>query len=349
MPREFRLLLPPDAAVPDDLDAWQPFNRRFTQGPRGQRYLRVVGRMRDGVSVADARQDVDRVAREISQAYAEYGSAGRLFETVALHADSTREIRRPLFALFGGVAILLTMACVNVASLLVARAAARGKETAVRVALGAGTHRLVVHHLTEGLLLTGCGVALGLLAGRWGLAALIALTPETLGRLSNATVDLRVVALSSLTAILWGILLSLAPMLGARRLDPARALQAVGRQSTAPIGQRLRRGLVVVQVALGVVLVVGATLLLRTLVNIQRADPGFTAEQIVSFRVALPGSRYRTRQGSPVSAPSATCRTTRFQIGADRISSSLAKTTRERRRRTIAPSPRARSPRWACA
>ncbi|MGH9200210.1 MAG: ABC transporter permease [Vicinamibacterales bacterium] len=102
MPQSFRLLLPPDSAVPDDLDAWQPFNRRFTQGPRGQRYLRVVGRMRAGISVADARQDVDRVAREISQAYAEYGSAGRLFETAALHDDSTREIRRPLLALFAG-------------------------------------------------------------------------------------------------------------------------------------------------------------------------------------------------------------------------------------------------------
>ncbi len=296
MPRGFRLLLPPDSAVPDDLDAWQPFNRRFTQGPRGQRYLRVVGRTREGVTVGEARQDVDRVAREISQAYADYGSAGRFFETQALHADSTRQIRRPLLALFAGVGILLMIACVNVASLLVARAAVRSKETAVRMALGAGAGRLLGQHLAEGWLLTGLGVAAGLLVGRWGLAALIALTPESLARLSVATVDRRVVLVSAVTALVWGLLLSIAPLAGALRTDPARALHAAGRQSGAPVGQRLRTALVVVQVALGVVLVVGAGLLLRTFVNIQRADPGFRDDGIVSFRIALPGSRYRTRE-----------------------------------------------------
>jgi putative ABC transport system permease protein len=296
MPRGFRLLLPPDSAVPDDLDAWLPFSRRFTAGPRGQRYLRVIGRMRAEVSLAEAARDIDRVAREISQAYAEYGAAGRLFETVALHADSTREIRRPLLALFAGVGILLTIACVNVASLLVARAAARYRETAVRVALGAGTSRLLSQHLAEGMLLTFLGVAGGLLIGRWGLAALIALSPESLGRLSVATVDVRVVLLSSATAIVWGLLLSIAPLAGALRSDPARALQADGRRSGAPIGQHLRSGLVIVQVALGVVLIVGAGLLMRTFINIQRADPGFRADGIVSFRIALPGARYQTRE-----------------------------------------------------
>ena len=225
-----------------------------------------------------------------------YGAAGRLFETVALHADSTREIRTPLLALFAGVGILLMIACVNVASLLVARAAARNKETAVRVALGAGTSRLLSQHLAEGLLLTVLGVAAGLLVGRWGLSVLIALTPESLGRLSVATIDMRVVLLSTATALVWGTLLSIAPLLGALRTDPARALHAEGRQSGAPVGQRLRSGLVIVQVALGVVLVVGAGLLLRTFINIQRADPGFQADGIVSFRIALPGSRYRTRE-----------------------------------------------------
>src|SRR4030095_6362161 len=192
--------------------------------------------------------------------------------------------------------ILLMIACVNVASLLVARAAARNKETAVRVALGAGAGRLLGQHLVEGLLLTCLGIAAGLLVGRWGLSALIALTPESLGRLSVATVDLRVVLLSTVTALAWGILLSIAPLVSAFRTDPARALHADGRQSGAPIGQRLRSSLVVVQVALGVVLLVGAGLLLRTFVNIQRADPGFRADGIVSFRVALPGSRYPTRE-----------------------------------------------------
>ena len=128
MPDGFRLLMPPDAAVPDDLEAWQPLNRRFPEGPRGQRYLRVIGRMRPGVSVADAQADIARVGRDISAAHAFYGAAGRQFETVPLHLDATRDVRRPLVALSIGVAILLLIACVNVGSLLVARAAARARK-----------------------------------------------------------------------------------------------------------------------------------------------------------------------------------------------------------------------------
>lgn len=174
MPAGFRLLMPPDAAVPDDLEAWQLLDRALPEFLRGQRFLRVIGRMRPGVSLRDGQQDVARVGDEISQAFTHYGAAGRKFETVALQADAVREIRGPLVALFGGVAILLLIACVNVASLLIARAAARAKETAVRVALGAGYGRLLRQHLVEGLLLTAIGAAAGLRVGRWGLAALLA-------------------------------------------------------------------------------------------------------------------------------------------------------------------------------
>ena len=173
MPDGFRLLMPPDAAVPDDLEAWQPLNRRFPEGPRGQRYLRVIGRMRPGVSVADAQADIARVGREISAAHAFYGAAGRQFETVPLHLDATRDVRRPLLALSIGVAILLLIACVNVGSLLVARAAARARETAVKAALGASVGRLVRQHVVESLVLGALGAGLGLLLGRWGLAALL--------------------------------------------------------------------------------------------------------------------------------------------------------------------------------
>ncbi len=100
MPADFRLMMPPDAAVPDDLEAWLPFNRRFPEGPRGQRYLRVIGRMRPGVAVDEAQEDIARVGREISAAHAFYGAAGRQFETVPLHVDATRDVRRPLLALF---------------------------------------------------------------------------------------------------------------------------------------------------------------------------------------------------------------------------------------------------------
>ncbi|HEY7058659.1 MAG TPA: ABC transporter permease, partial [Vicinamibacterales bacterium] len=113
MPREFRLLLPPDSSVPDNLQAWQPFGVNLVHAPRGQQFLRVVGRMRHGVTLSAAREDVSAIASRISREFSEYGAAGRQFTTVALHQDAVREVRPALLALFAGVGILLLIACVN--------------------------------------------------------------------------------------------------------------------------------------------------------------------------------------------------------------------------------------------
>src|SRR6185369_4447665 len=121
MPRDFRLLLPPDASVPDDLQAWQPFGSAMPRGPRGQQYLRVIGRMGPGVTIAEARADVAAIAARISREFSEYGRAGRILMAVPLQQDAVREMRPALLALFAGAAILLVIACVNVAGLLMAR------------------------------------------------------------------------------------------------------------------------------------------------------------------------------------------------------------------------------------
>lgn len=296
MPSGFRLLMPPDAAVPDDLEAWLPLNRRFPEGPRGQRYLRVIGRTRPGVSLADARDDIARVGREISAAHAFYGAAGRRFETVPLHVDATRDVRRPLMALSFGVAILLLIACVNVAGLLVARAAARTRETAVRAALGAGRGRLARQHLAEALLLAGMGGLAGLLVGRWSLALLLAATPASLGRLRMASFDTAVVTISTGAVVFWMLALAAAPVSESLGVDLARAIQHGGHRTAQGIRRRLRAALTIVQVALSVVLVVGAFLFVRSMFNAQKVDTGFRADGILSFRVALPGSRYPNQE-----------------------------------------------------
>ncbi|HET9703150.1 MAG TPA: ABC transporter permease [Vicinamibacterales bacterium] len=286
MPADFRLLMPPDAAVPDDLEAWLLLDRRLPEFPRGQRFLRVIGRMRPGVTIAQAADDVSRVGEEISRAFADYGAAGRQFEMVALHADAVREIRGPLLAMFGGVAILLLIACVNVASLLIARAAARTRETAVRIALGAGHARLLRQHLVEGLLVTAVGVAAGLLAGRWALDVLLALAPPALSRLSSARIDGTVVAFSVAIMVAWGALLSLAPLSEVWRVRLATAIRLDAARSGRG-GHRLRSWLIAGQVAMSVVLLVGALLLVRTFVNVRSIDPGFDARGVHSFRVAV--------------------------------------------------------------
>ena len=287
LPAGFRLLMPQDAAVPDDLEAFQLLDRRLPEYPRGQRFLRVIGRMRAGVPLAAAQQDVARVADEISRAYAHYGAAGRRFDTVALQEDAVREIRGPLLAMFGAVAILLLIACVNVASLLTARAAARTRETAMRVALGAGNARLLRQHLVEGLLLTTLGAAAGLIVARWGLALLVAVAPPTLSRLSAARIDPVVVSVSLGIVLAWGILLSIAPLSEVWRVRLANAIRLDAARSGNSAGQTMRTALIGGQIALSVVLVIGALLLVRTFINVQSIDPGFDAAGIQSFRVAI--------------------------------------------------------------
>jgi predicted permease len=291
MPRTFKLLLPTDSSVPDRLQLWYPLFPDVENWPRGALFLRVIARMRPGVTLAEAREDLAAIAARINR---ETGGR-RAFTTVALQADDVREIRGPLLALFAGVAILLLIACVNVAGLLVARAASRAKETALRLALGATRVRLIGQSLVEGLLLTTAGAALGVLVGSAALRALLAAAPDSLSRLEAAEIDLPVLAFTLGVSIAWGLIFSLAPTTELFRVDPARVLTGgSGRSSTVPVRYRTRASLVVVQIALSVVLLVGAGLLMRTFAEIRRVDPGFRSAGQWTFRMALPGSRYHT-------------------------------------------------------
>jgi putative ABC transport system permease protein len=297
MPDGFRLMMPPDANVPDDLQAWMLLNANaLTRGARGQKYLRVVGRMKPHVTVEQARTDINSVASTISREYADYGAAGRSFTTVGLQDDDVRLLRPLLLALFAGVIILLAIACVNVASLLVARAASRMRETAVRMSLGASAGRLVRQWLVEGLVLAALGAAAGLAVGFISLRALLALRPASLERLGLAHIDTTVLAFTLVTTAAWGLLFSLAPVTEAFRTDIREVLQQQGRRAGGGMHSRIRSTLVVMQIALSVVLLVGTALMARTFLAIQRVDPGFRSDQVLTFKIALTGTRYASAE-----------------------------------------------------
>ncbi|HXW06370.1 MAG TPA: ABC transporter permease [Vicinamibacterales bacterium] len=292
MPERFRPMLPPDASVPDDLQAFIPLNATYTQWPRGQQFLRVVARVKSGVLLSDAQQEIAALAARLGREHASYGRAGLTLYAVPLHADSVRELQPALLALFGGAALLLVVACVNVASLLVARALARGRETAVRMALGAGAGRLFRQYAIEGLVLGTLGGVAGIAIGHGLLALLVALRPPALSRIELASLDSPVLVFAAVASLGWGFLLSLAPLAEVCRTDIVRMLQSGQRYTAVGLPYRRRATLVVLQLALSVVLLVSAALLVRTFWRLQHVDPGFTSGNVITFRLALSGARF---------------------------------------------------------
>ena len=292
MPGSFRLLLPADSAIPDDQQAWLLLGRNSLRGPRQQQFLRVVGRLKPGVRLEDGQNEIAAIARAVGREFVEYGRDGAAFYAVGLQADATRDVRPALLALFGAVGLLLTIGCVNVAGLLVARAAARHHETAVRLAIGASRGRVFRQCLAEGLLLSIAGGILGTLVARLMLNLLMAARPASLSRIDLTQLDLRVFAFAAVVSLLWGVLFSLAPLGQVFRTNVSSALNG-GARTTVAGGYRLRAGLVVTQIAISSVLLVMAGLLAKGFVELQRARMGFEDTAVLTFKVSVPQNRYR--------------------------------------------------------
>ncbi len=291
LPPEFRLLLPHDSGIPDTIEAYLLFPEQIVEGPRGQRYLRVVGRMKPGVALAEARADVDRAAAQLSKEFPD--PRGTAFTTVSLEADNTKAVRGPLLVVTASVALLLVISAVNVLGVLVARAAARRREMAVRVALGASLARVVRLALAEGLTLAVLGAAGGIWLGQVELSLLLRLQPEALRRLGEIALDGRALAVTSALALLWGLLFAVAPLREFARDDVGSALAAT-RGEARRLRPVLRSALVVAQVAMTLVLLVGAGLLTRTYAKVQAIDPGFRADGVLTFRVPSATPRYES-------------------------------------------------------
>lgn len=286
-------------ALIGDADLWMPIDR--TAEVRAQRFnywLRVVGRLGPGIPIERARSDLGTVMERLAMQYPE-SNAGRGINVVPLRDQMVRDVRSTLLVLLGAVVLVLLIACTNVASLLLARAMTRGREMAVRVALGAGRGRLIRQLLCENLLLSlGGGLlgvwighaAFGTLAGVIHLGNARAMIPDV----QNLTLDRNVLVYLAAITLGTGVAVGLAPALFASR--PALGMLMSGdRRATAGAARvGLRSALVTLEIALTVVLLVGAGLLTRSLTRLLRVDPGFDATRTLSLRVAFPGNRYNS-------------------------------------------------------
>jgi predicted permease len=283
-------VLPPGFRFPAGVDLWRPAGLEGENPSRTSHNYGAVGRLRDGVSVEQARQDVSAIARRIrDEAASERGDYLLADATVVpLRHAIAGGARSPLLVLLGAVGFLLLVACANVANLLLAQATARQRELAIRGALGAPRGRLVRQLLTEALLLSLLGGGVGVLAAFWGVAGLVALAPANLPRLDSVSINLPV--------LLFAVLVSTAVAAGLGAVTAAHAtsgsLRAAlegGRGQAGSLGgQRAGRAIVAAQVAVTLVLVVGAGLLGRSLMKVLEVNPGFRVDGILAMDIALP-------------------------------------------------------------
>ena len=288
-------VMPAGFAFPETATFWRPFDSATAFAPdnRGAWYLSAFGRLQPGATVTELGAELEVVAVRLEREYPRSNTG------LGLTAQSLQETlvgsRRPaLLVLLGAVALVLVIACANVANLLLARAATRRTEFAVRASLGAGPARLLRQQLTESLLLAFGGVGVGLLLALWGQSGVAALSPGTLPRAGEIAVDLPVVVFAVGVAIVATIVFGIAPALFAAHQSPARVMGAAAKSIGASAGHGLRATFVVAQTALAIALVVGALLLIRSFVNLRHVDPGFRTDGALAFSLSLPTVTYRS-------------------------------------------------------
>jgi predicted permease len=296
-PYEVLGVMPPGFGFPTaDIQLWIPINMPAAGSGMlwGNAGFKLVARLRDAVTPAQAEQELRatfahiRLENPIWDPGPTYGTAATVQPLQANLVGSTRTM---LILLLGVVGVVLLIACANVANLLLVRAAARQKEVAVRMALGGGRGRLVRQFLTESVVLAACGGALGLFVAWVGVRELLAALPPDVPRLARIGIDPRVLVFTSALVVMTGLLFGLLPALRASR-DVAPALRDSARSSTGGSQRRIASLLVAGEIAAAVLLVIGATLLIRSARALGRVDPGFRAQALVTARLTPPRNRY---------------------------------------------------------
>jgi putative ABC transport system permease protein len=289
-------VMPASFSYPETAQVWTPLapSERFGQfmQSRGTLWLQVIGRLKPGVSRAQAQAELNTIASALERQYPD-ANARMGVRLVPMHEEIVGDVRQPLLILLGAVGFVLLIACANVANLMLTRATSRQKELAIRAALGAGRSRLIRQMLIESLVLAAAGGAAGLMLAAWGIRALQSFVPSDLPRLTGIHMDTSVILYTSLAALVTGLIFGTAPALQSATVTAGEFLKDGGR--TGSVGSRnrgLRSAIAIVEIAFALVLLIGAGLLVRSFVAMNKVELGFDPRHILVLRVELPNARY---------------------------------------------------------
>jgi len=280
---------------PMTVEVWMPTRfdaRQLSDAGRGGRWLAMLGRVRDNVSVDQAVIEADRIERQMEQFFPEE-FRGRRATAVPLQQFIVGDVRKPLYVILAAVGLVLLVACANVANLMLVRATAREGEMAIRTALGAGRGRLARQLITESVMLALVGAGAGVLLAKWGMSVLLGMAPEWLPRIQTVTIDATTLAVTAAIALIIGVAFGILPAFQVGARDLTSALRAGGRGGlTQHSANRVKRFIVVTEVALAVTLLSGAGLLIRSFQRLMAVDPGFRPEGVLTMKLRLPPRAY---------------------------------------------------------
>jgi putative ABC transport system permease protein len=275
-----------------NIEFWIPLAIDFTNSDRSLHEIQVIGRLAPGMTQEQAQAEMNTIAARLAEQYPDL-NAGWGVALVPVHQMIVQNIRPALLVLLGAVGFVLLIACTNVANLLLARAASREREIAIRIALGASRFRLVRQVLTESVLIALIGGSLGVLVALWGTDFLVGLNPQGIPRAHEIGVDARVLGFALGVSILSGIVFGLVPALQASKPNLNETLKESGKSSAGNLrGRHIRSALVITEVALALVLLVGAGLLIKSFSKLQEIDAGFNREKLLTLQMFLPPAQY---------------------------------------------------------
>ena len=287
----FELLFPPRTGIDSNVDMWTAARLNFDTAARNTGALRVIGRLKPGVSLEHAQVEAEGIAAELRSHYPLKKNADLHIRVVPMPEDIVREVRPSILALFGAVVFVLLIACSNVANLMVVHAATRHRELVIRAAIGGSRWRLVRQMLTESAFLAGIGGVLGLILAKGGIEFLLVLAPTKLPRISSIGINSAVIAFTIGTAISTILIFGVLPAFRASRPDIVDVLRVSGGSPGLRAGRWLRNAVVVTELALSFVLLAGFGLMFRSFLSLQHVDPGYDANHVLTFILQPPGRR----------------------------------------------------------